>query len=167
MVAVDFKCTNCGDCCREQNLVEPRFGWEFGLYLSPDETLQFPPESVKPLFGVGFPVVTTAYQMVTRPCPNYGDGACLVYNKRPLVCRSFPAIYVQGGVSASCRFVRELPAGDCVSVESIKNEIEAEKKKWDMAQVQNDWIWPANVGRWIAIPGGRFYDRHQTVQPSA
>lgn len=93
----EFEChPNCGQCCdRQVSMID---GKEFGMYLSPDEVERFPEASVFPIFRKGGKVF--AYQMGQHLCPNLiveeGRKSCGIYERRPLVCRAFPAAYDNG-----------------------------------------------------------------------
>ncbi|MCW4049964.1 MAG: YkgJ family cysteine cluster protein [Candidatus Bathyarchaeota archaeon] len=82
------ECTRCGRCCRHL-----RTGDETtGLTLFPEETHLFPEETVKPHLGKGDSSPTTlfTYQYTENICVHLADNQCMIYDSRPLMCRSFP-----------------------------------------------------------------------------
>jgi Fe-S-cluster containining protein len=74
-------------------------GKECGMYLAPDEIKYFPEDSVFPLFRAGDHVF--AYQLGLHECPNLirknGHMMCVIYENRPLICRSFPLGWSDNG----------------------------------------------------------------------
>jgi Fe-S-cluster containining protein len=97
----DFKCLHCGECCK--NLFDNIGGEKRGLTLTVEESLLFPNEIVAPLaaFGLKNPETVFLYQLSLNNCPQINkENKCAIYEKRPLVCRSFPL--TQGSFSTKC-----------------------------------------------------------------
>jgi len=86
-----FRCQKCGTCCR--NLVKNVGNVTIGLFLTSKETHLFPSKLIFPQISVGVnkPEKTIAYQLNVYACPHINDkNECMIYDKRPLVCKSFP-----------------------------------------------------------------------------
>lgn len=97
-----FECQRCATCCR--NLLEEKAGILRGLTLTEIETPLFPADMVAPKFAVGEtkPESIILYQLVVNSCPHVTkENSCPIYEKRPLMCRSFPI--VAGAISNRCR----------------------------------------------------------------
>jgi Fe-S-cluster containining protein len=126
MSEIVFHCRKCGTCCR--SLLEYVNGVKTGLLLAIKETNLFPSEMVSPKLAVGTtkPEAIISYQLNVDACPYISEkNECRVYDKRPLICKSFP--YVLGGMSRKCPQI-----GNQMMVEidlwAIDAEIEASKK---------------------------------------
>ncbi len=101
--AGDFECLRCGKCCRTI-LDHDNSGFTRGLLLTEAETCLFPENSVSPKLAVGLgePETIILYQLNVNVCPSVSDkNLCQIYEKRPLMCRSFPI--VAGAISNRCR----------------------------------------------------------------
>lgn len=92
---VVFECARCGTCCLKH--VGKMAGHVHGLMILPEERKLFPEEIIAPMFRykMGFkpdPGRVFMYQIDTMPCPHYAreEGACNIYSKRPVTCRTFP-----------------------------------------------------------------------------
>jgi Fe-S-cluster containining protein len=84
-----FECIKCGKCC--SHLIGFRDDVRFGMYLSPEEVKLFPSEMVIPLFRHKKKII--AYQLKEDHCPHLtADNLCEIYDKRPLLCRTFPMV---------------------------------------------------------------------------
>lgn len=90
-----FNCSKCGYCCR--TLWEHQEGILLGLaLLTQEEKELFNPKDIVPKWSIGkkHPTEILCYQMKLAVCPHLNEkNECLVYQKRPLVCRSFPMTY--------------------------------------------------------------------------
>jgi Fe-S-cluster containining protein len=98
---MEFVCKRCGVCCR--NLLETKDGIQRGLPLTDKETALFPQELVSPKLAIGVaePKVVILYQLNVNVCPYINSqNACVKYEKRPLMCQSFPV--VAGDLSNRC-----------------------------------------------------------------
>ncbi|HSQ49219.1 MAG TPA: YkgJ family cysteine cluster protein, partial [Candidatus Deferrimicrobiaceae bacterium] len=92
-----FRCSECGTCCRD--IFDDRGGDKRGLTLTADEALLFPENLIAPLAAFGFeqPETIFLHQLKVKDCPLIDQNKCMIYEKRPLVCRAFPLS--QGGYS--------------------------------------------------------------------
>jgi Fe-S-cluster containining protein len=100
--ASDFECKNCATCCR--NLLETKEGKSKGLTLTEKEANLFPSSMVSPKFAIGLnaPETVILYQLNVKCCPNVNEkNLCQIYQRRPLVCQSFPII--SGAISNKCK----------------------------------------------------------------
>jgi Fe-S-cluster containining protein len=100
--ANDFECLQCATCCR--NLLETRDGKSSGMTLTDKEASIFQPAIVSPKIALGMsaPEITILYQLNVKCCPNVNEkNMCQIYEKRPLVCQSFPII--SGAISNKCK----------------------------------------------------------------
>jgi len=64
-----------------------------GLSLTPEETSLFPQDHIFPSVGIGHygrPKRIIAYQLDINICPYLQEQRCIIYNKRPLACRTYP-----------------------------------------------------------------------------
>ncbi|MCW4005803.1 MAG: YkgJ family cysteine cluster protein [Candidatus Bathyarchaeota archaeon] len=99
----DFQCAQCAKCC--QNILETRGGVLRGLPLTQKETELFPEKVISPKMGIGFkdePEVIVLYQINVNCCPYVNkQNQCQIYQKRPLMCQSFPI--VAGAISNRCQ----------------------------------------------------------------
>jgi Fe-S-cluster containining protein len=98
----DFHCLKCSTCCR--NLLENKDGVLRGLPLTDDEAKRFSAEVLAPKVaaGVDKPEIVILYQLKVNCCPNLNSrNECQIYEKRPLICQSFPI--VAGAISNRCR----------------------------------------------------------------
>ncbi len=100
--ASDFECLQCATCCR--NLLETREGKSSGLTLTEKEAGIFPSTIVAPKMALGMnaPEIIILYQLCVKCCPNINEkNLCQIYEKRPLICQSFPVI--SGAISNKCK----------------------------------------------------------------
>ena len=101
MNSIVFECKRCGKCCR--NLLEDIKGIRKGLVLTAKEVSLFPSEMISPSLAVGTekrkkPIT---YQLNANICPHIDNkNECLIYDKRPLMCKAFP--YESGNFSNRC-----------------------------------------------------------------
>jgi len=96
-----FQCKKCGTCCR--NLFDEIRGMRTGLSLTAKEVSLFPSEMISPHLSVGTEqrkkIIT--YQLNVNTCPHVNNkNACLIYDKRPLICKAFP--FKSGNFSIKC-----------------------------------------------------------------
>ncbi len=97
-----FECQRCAVCCR--TLLEDKAGFLRGLTLTEVETHLFPAEMIAPKLAVGEtkPEAVILYQVMVNCCPHVTkENSCPIYERRPLMCRSFPII--AGAISNRCR----------------------------------------------------------------
>jgi len=117
MAKIDFKCLQCGRCCKHL-LVETEYGLA-GLSLFPEEKNLFPSELISPNVGIGWgipsgPKHVTTYQLNVSGCPHLSKGnLCDIHNKRPLVCQAFPLRLRERreahiANSSQCTFIEEV-----------------------------------------------------------
>lgn len=123
-----FQCKKCGTCCR--NLLEDVQGIRKGLVLTAKEVSLFPSEMISPSLAVGTEkrkrVIT--YQLHVNICPHIDNkNECLIYDKRPLMCKAFP--YNSGNFSNKCTVLSYRKVGQFYSdVEPSELQIDASKK---------------------------------------
>jgi Fe-S-cluster containining protein len=90
-----FDCKKCGFCCRTL-LENEKNGMVLGLSLiTEEETEMFDPKFIAPFVAIGVKVPTTVifHQLILSECPHINEkNECMIYEKRPLICRTFPAI---------------------------------------------------------------------------
>jgi Fe-S-cluster containining protein len=90
----NFECKRCGFCCRTLFVYED--GKLFGLsLLTQEETKLFYPEIIAPYVAIGVKEPTTIifHQLILSECPYINEkNECVIYDKRPIVCRLFPRI---------------------------------------------------------------------------
>jgi Fe-S-cluster containining protein len=107
---------NCGSCCKDLVVTIDRIA--SGLYLLPNELALFSDDIVFPCIGLDNsanlfnPEFIALYQMTANNCLYLTEGnKCGIYDKRPLVCRSFPLTLPQSKeisvplISKKCRFM--------------------------------------------------------------
>lgn len=123
----EFRCIRCGFCCL--HLRGPMLGQVHGLTLMPHETSLFPGELIKPLFRYLGSDVAWLYQLDVDVCPHYSNG-CLIYDRRPMMCRAFPMEVSYFGrliLHESCLEIKRLNA-DGIPIRSPKEYLEAASK---------------------------------------
>jgi len=105
MKKIEFKCVRCGTCC--SNMRGPMFGIISGLGILPDETNLFSPHLVKPYIrymvtAPDRPGWVFMYQVDAGSCPHYDpkEKRCVIYDKRPRICRAFPFELTYHGTTA-------------------------------------------------------------------
>lgn len=79
-----FKCENCGRCCRE-----PIIG---GIAVMPSEVRRLAAELVmsEDKFRKRYTVSKAGAVEMQNPCPFHSGTECIAYKARPLVCHVFP-----------------------------------------------------------------------------
>ena len=154
----DFECLRCGTCCR--SILQISNGIKRGIPLTEKEVRQFPSETVSPRLAVGStrPETVILWQLNTNFCPNINSiNQCQTYEKRPLICKSFPIVasaisnrckvfsYRKVGFSYSepYRMKSQLEASDKLSA-YIKNRIKKHClkgfKMWEYDLETNKWV---------------------------
>jgi len=101
MSVIIFECKKCGTCCR--NLFDDIQGIRKGLLLTAKEVSLFPSEMISPSSAVGTEKrkKIIIYQLNVNTCPRIDNkNECLIYDKRPLMCKAFP--YESGSFSTKC-----------------------------------------------------------------
>ena len=125
---VTYKCLQCGSCCR--TLYRKRGDIWTGLFLLPNEKNLFPTALIHPRYGLGrkpthkgFKIL--AYQMSDNICPHLKEDRCLIYSKRPIMCKGYPR-GPWGEFDYSCTVFEKLGVKDGLHItlmaESIENE---------------------------------------------
>lgn len=154
----DFECNRCGYCCR--NILEVFEGVKRGLPLTEKETELFKSNFISPKLGFGLnePSIVVLYQLNVNVCPYVTNkNECEIYDKRPLICRSFPI--VGGSISNKCRLFsyrkvgvsytepfsmeRQLQASkklDSYTINRLKKYFEKGIKLWEYNLLTNLWI---------------------------
>jgi Fe-S-cluster containining protein len=148
-LSVNFKCTQCGECCKRLTSTFPD-GNDYGLYLSPDETHLFARETVFPLFRRGGEI--TAYQVGVNECPNLQlDGKCGIHDQRPLACRAYP-IHDRGILRSDCKFISEHQTEE-INWNSFHDELTAFNEQEAQAETSpvNEYKWPLNLRTWVEV----------------
>jgi Fe-S-cluster containining protein len=130
LTAEAFRCRECGLCCHD--LLDDRGGTKRGLTLTTKEASLFNPNLIVPLAAFGYekPETIFLYQLETNDCPFVDQkNKCLIYEKRPLVCRAFPLS--QGSFSTKCalfRFLKDFPENMVkVYMDWGKTQLDAER----------------------------------------
>lgn len=99
------RCEKCGKCCSNLRVGDKKTG----LTLFPDEIHLFPEQTLKPHMAKGADAPTTifTYQHTENLCIHLEDNLCNIYEKRPLMCRSFPVKLGPSGLrfSPGCKAV--------------------------------------------------------------
>ena len=120
MKHLKFECLRCGSYCKKIiiNNVTKKRNIKVGLCLQPKERKLFRSHNETKIFPyIGLqrenwpePKIIM-YQMVSEPCPllNTKTNLCTIYDKRPLICRSFPFSFDVSGLSIenNCTFSKK------------------------------------------------------------
>lgn len=93
-----FECLKCGNCCKNFGSNEsfsglPLFEWEKQDFesLAKEKKIKLEITSTNTLFDKkSKQYVCLTYSMKNQPCPFLSNNMCSNYEKRPIVCRSFP-----------------------------------------------------------------------------
>jgi Fe-S-cluster containining protein len=154
----EFQCQRCAKCCR--NLLENKNGFLRGLPLTEKEAQLFPKEIVFPKLGIGSKDVSeiVLYQLDIICCPYVNNqNECKIYQKRPLMCQSFPI--VAGSISNRCIvFQYRKPGVQYKEPYTLTKQVEASEKleKYTQARIQKYRkkglrIWEYNIAtkKWI------------------
>lgn len=154
----DFECQRCGTCCR--NLLETKNYIRRGLPLTEQEVSLFPQELVSPKLAIGAtePKIVILYQLNVNVCPYINDkNECGKYEKRPLMCQSFPV--VAGGLSNRCRVFSYRKVGvSYADPYPMKRQLEASNKfdaylrnriKKHYRKNLKVWEYDLSTGQWI------------------
>lgn len=129
---VVFECKKCGYCCR--NLLKDLGGFVNGLFLTPKKARLFPSNVISPqrANGVKRPKHIISYQLNVKVCPYIDDeNECMIYDKRPLTCKSYPnEPYPHGNmISVECKSVgSQMKDGEFCEVDISATEMEAGDK---------------------------------------
>jgi Fe-S-cluster containining protein len=152
-----FKCSRCGACCR--NLLTDEFGVLSGLSLTEEEICFFDSELIKPNMGLGngksINIIT--YQLNQSVCPHIDEkNKCKIYEKRPLVCQSYPVeVSVSGGiVRPECPQSFNIPKDGSALTDAglIFNQILLKKFKQKGDKESILWFFDLSTNRWTIIP---------------
>jgi Fe-S-cluster containining protein len=123
-----FECLRCAFCCR--NLYETRGGVLRGLPLTEKETGLFPAELISPKLAIGTngPETVVLYQLNVNCCPHLNtQNQCQIYNRRPLMCQSFPI--VAGAISNRCKvFSYRKPGVNYTEPYTMAEQVQASQK---------------------------------------
>lgn len=117
------ECVQCGRCCshlrKGNNTV--------GLTIFPEEIHLFPESTIRPHLGKGVegPTKIFTYQHTENVCIHLKDNLCRIYDRRPLMCRSFPVKVGARGLTFS--------PGCKAFLKTIKN---SKSKNRDMEEIQ-------------------------------
>jgi Fe-S-cluster containining protein len=154
-----FQCLKCATCCR--NLLEKIGGVLRGLPLTEQEVSLFPREVISPkvALGVDEPETIIQYQLNLNCCPYVSAcNDCRIYDKRPLMCQSFPI--VAGAISNRCQvFNYRKPGLTYNEPYSMKAQLEANEKleKALLRQIKKGtrkgtklWEYDLNSKKWKA-----------------
>ena len=109
-----FQCKKCGTCCR--NLLEHIRGIRKGLLLTAKEVSLFPSKMISHSLAIGTEKRKKVifYQLNANTCPHIDNkNECLIYDKRPLMCKAFP--YELGNFSNKCTVFRNRKVGQFYS----------------------------------------------------
>ena len=102
------ECVKCGRCCSHLRIGDE----ESGLTLFPDEIHLFPEEKVRPHLGKGENDASMifTYQHTENVCVHFIDNMCNIYERRPLMCRSFPVRLGANGLrfAPGCKAVLDI-----------------------------------------------------------
>ena len=130
MSGKSFKCLQCGTCCRD--LFDYVDSQKRGLTLTLDEATLFPENLISPLMAIGTekPSLLILYQLNVNECPFIDQSnKCMIYEKRPLVCRAFPL--TQGSYSTKCKlfgFAKNFPENSVkIAMDWGNIQLEAER----------------------------------------
>ena len=132
MKIIFFECMQCGTCCK--NLFDYYYEDRFmkGLALTPKERNLFSPETVSPDLAVGNrnPEKIILYQLNVKNCPYLGESnLCQIYEKRPLVCRSFPFDSRDKSFSLKCPvFGNQVKEEEIFEASDVNAEVESSAK---------------------------------------
>jgi Fe-S-cluster containining protein len=141
---IQFECTKCGACCREDSLLVTVTGRDIvriskGLTLGPNEVIRaldfYLVSGVESPEGLrDFPAVNTekgpAYialkKMENGDCVFLKDNLCMIHLIRPSVCMSFPFVFsntdddITWGLSARKQICPGLGSGPEISVSELR-----------------------------------------------
>lgn len=129
-----FQCKRCGTCCR--NLLEDIRGIKRGLILTAKEASLFHSEMISPSLGIGMskPKIIIIYQLNVNTCPHINNkNECLIYDKRPLMCKAFP--YESGNFSNKCTVFSYRKVGQFYS------DFVPSEHQIDASEKLNRYIW--------------------------
>lgn len=132
------------------------------MTLTEKEAEIFPKEFVSPKMAVGEmePKEVILYQLNVNCCPHVTlQNLCSIYEKRPLMCRSFPI--VAGAISSRCRvFSYRKPGLSYSEPYHMKEQLQASDKltkhiegclRRNMERRQTLWEFDLNTKKWHRI----------------
>lgn len=119
---MEFKCVNCGECCRVFGDVArhlPLFEWEVERYskIAASKGLKLNFKPIRYLLDEKTQIVFVyLYGMISEPCPFLSNNKCSIYSDRSWVCGQFPLLWTAkyhpgNEFGASC--FSECPNFDC------------------------------------------------------
>ena len=155
----EFQCQRCAKCCR--NLLESKNDFLRGLPLTEKEAQLFPKEIVSPKLGIGLNEATeiVLYQLNINCCPHINENnECKIYDKRPLMCQSFPI--VAGSISNRCIvFHYRKPGLQYAEPFTLIRQVEASEKleKYNRNRIQKGnkkglriWEYNLTTKKWVS-----------------
>lgn len=94
----NFECLKCGNCCRNFGSDGsfsglPLFEWEKEEFekIAKEKKINLEIKPTNILFDkMSKEYVCLTFSMKNQPCPFLKNNVCSIYEKRPIVCRSFP-----------------------------------------------------------------------------
>ena len=110
-----FECHGCGNCCRSVYRSKKLHN---GFFVSDAEAEWLREEAKKQKIQISFKpyesiadknskkLIVKSWRLNHDSCPFFSAGKCTVYDRRPLICRSFPV--VNTGLHGGQAFVRSL-----------------------------------------------------------
>jgi Fe-S-cluster containining protein len=165
MTEIVFECKKCGTCCR--NLLEEIEGIAKGLILTAKEVSLFPSKMISPSIAIGTEKSKTMifYQLNANTCPHIDKrNECLIYDRRPLMCRAFP--YNSGNFSIKCPVFSNRRVGQFyLDFEPSELQIDADGKldrykgnrfrkyfkkgfkEWHYDLTKKNWVFKCNITR--------------------
>jgi len=170
MALPEFKCLQCGKCCSSYQ-GNKSSSKRTGISLFPKERKLFPEDSIKPQVGIGrkptdkkFRII--AYQMIEDTCPFLKHNKCVIYEKRPIACRSFPLypfILIGKGITMKldtyCTALEKLGMTKpdervAFTKTSLVNELFYVKKLSKLSfqilkRIRRAWIFDSSSDKWI------------------
>ena len=100
-----FRCLRCGKCCtmgigiallpREYRLLKKIAPIKLGIPKSKFKELTY---------------AKNGDRFIKYPCPFYGDNSCIIYNDRPIACRTYPLSILKNRgifISNKCESIRK------------------------------------------------------------
>jgi Fe-S-cluster containining protein len=171
----EFNCTKCGACCRE--LLTDEYGITSGLSLIESEICLFDLKLVKPNMGLGdvktINVIT--YQLNQMVCPHIDErNNCKIYDKRPLVCQSYPVeVTLTGGiVRPECPQSFSIPKdGSALTDAGLTfNQILMKKFKQFGDKRSILWFFDLSSNKWTIVPdtfSSQYISQYKRRQKSA
>ena len=157
MSILDFTCIKCGKCCR--NLLVEDWGITNGLELTDKEIDLSDPKFVKPHMGLGNlkTVNIISYQLNLAVCPYIDEkNNCKIYNRRPLVCQSYPVEVTPMGsiIREDCPQSFSIPRDGTALTESGLIFNQYVLKKFDQFNAKDSllWVFDLSSDKWTIVP---------------